>query len=42
MPAEAAAILVALGAGLLIGVERERRKGDDSCARGRWACAPLR
>ncbi|HEU4781271.1 MAG TPA: DUF4010 domain-containing protein [Steroidobacteraceae bacterium] len=30
MPAEATAILVALGAGLLIGVERERRKGDDA------------
>jgi len=27
-PPEAAAILVALGAGLLIGIERERRKGD--------------
>ncbi|HEY6124139.1 MAG TPA: DUF4010 domain-containing protein [Steroidobacteraceae bacterium] len=30
MPPEATAILVALGAGLLIGVERERRKADDA------------
>jgi uncharacterized membrane protein (DUF4010 family) len=29
MPAEASAILVALGAGLLIGIERERRSGTD-------------
>jgi uncharacterized membrane protein (DUF4010 family) len=28
LPPEASAILIALGAGLLIGVERERRKGD--------------
>jgi len=30
MPAEATAILVALGAGLLIGVERERRTGSEA------------
>ena len=32
LPAEAAAILVALGAGLLVGVERERRMKDDKIA----------
>lgn len=32
LPQEAAAILVALGAGLLIGVERERRMKDDKIA----------
>lgn len=32
LPSEAAAILVALGAGLLIGVERERRMKDDAIA----------
>src|SRR5690242_2089045 len=32
LPAEASAILVALGAGLLIGVERERHMKDDPAA----------
>jgi len=32
LPEEAAAILVALGAGLLIGVERERHMEDDRSA----------
>lgn len=32
LPPEASAILVALGAGLLIGIERERRMKDDSAA----------
>jgi uncharacterized membrane protein (DUF4010 family) len=32
LPPEASAILIALGAGLLIGVERERRKGDEDAS----------
>ena len=32
LPEEASAILVALGAGLLIGVEREKRMKDDEVA----------